>query len=85
MLLIHCISVQRNPTTSSGLQKPSKPSKISSIYSAPILEYPDPDGHLILDTDGSAHAIGAVLPQIQQGEERVLAYYSRALSKLLHH
>ena len=51
------------------------------LTSAPVLGYPDPDGHLVLDTDASAHAIGAVLSQIQQGEERVLAYYSRALHK----
>lgn len=35
----------------------------------PVLGYPHPDGHLILDTDASAHAIGVVLSQVQQGKE----------------
>ena len=52
-----------------------------ALVEAPILGYPDPDGHFILDTDASAYGIGAVLSQIQNGEERVVAYFSRALSR----
>ena len=48
---------------------------------APILGYPDLEGHFVLDTDASAYGIGAVLSQIQHGEEKVVAYYSRALSR----
>ena len=47
---------------------------------APILGYPLPKGQFTLDTDASNHGIGAVLSQLQDGQERVLAYYSRALS-----
>ena len=36
----------------------------------------------ILDTDASGTAIGAVLSQVQDGEERVLAYGSRCLSSM---
>ncbi len=35
----------------------------------------------ILDTDGSHYSIGAVLSQIQNGEEKVLTYYSQVMSK----
>lgn len=39
------------------------------------------NGHFLLDTDASDYAIGAVLTQVQNGVERVIAYGSRALSK----
>ena len=52
------------------------------LMSSPILAYPDPEGsEFVLDTDASNLAIGAVLSQIQNGEEKVIGYYSHALSK----
>lgn len=53
----------------------------SSLVSAPILAYTTENGSFVLDTDASLHGIGAVLSQIQNGEERVIAYASRTLSK----
>ena len=54
----------------------------SKLSSPPILAYPDPCGsEFILDTDCSNKALGTVLSQIQNGQERMLAYYSRALTK----
>ena len=47
---------------------------------APILSYPTPDHPFILDTDASDVGIGAVLSQIQNGQERVIAYFSRTLT-----
>ncbi|CAC5363258.1 unnamed protein product [Mytilus coruscus] len=45
----------------------------SRLISAPILGFPQADGsEVILDTDASAYAIGAVLSQIQDGKERVM-------------
>ncbi|KAL6419492.1 hypothetical protein ACFW04_011368 [Cataglyphis niger] len=38
------------------------------------------EGQFILDTDASNHGIGAVLSQIQDGVERVIAYYSHVLN-----
>ena len=51
------------------------------LTSAPILGYPDPAATFILDTDASDYGIGAVLSQVKDGEEQVIAYGSRALTK----
>ena len=52
------------------------------LTTTPLLAYPDFDRPFILDTDASAVGIGAVLSQIDNtGQERVVAYGSRVLSK----
>jgi hypothetical protein len=51
------------------------------LTSAPILAYPDPSKPYILDTDCSLNGMGAVLSQIQDGKERVVAYASKTLSR----
>ena len=48
---------------------------------APILAQHRSDGYFILDTDASNEGIGAVLSQIQDGEERVIAFASKTLMK----
>ena len=53
----------------------------TSLTSAPILAYPEPEGKFILDTDASGDSVGAVLSQEQDGFEKVISYYSKALSK----
>ena len=50
------------------------------LTEAPVLGYPDINLPYILDTDASAVGVGAVLSQIQQGKEKVIAYYSKTLS-----
>ena len=52
-----------------------------SLVSPPILAMPIDDGEVVLDTDASDRCIGSVLSQIQDGEERVIAYAGRVLSK----
>ena len=47
---------------------------------APVLGYPNITLPYILDTDASAMGIGAVLSQVQEGKERVTAYYSKTLA-----
>ncbi|CAG2204119.1 unnamed protein product [Mytilus edulis] len=45
----------------------------SALTSTPVLAYPLPNLPFILDTDASDKAVGAVLSQIQDGLERVIA------------
>ncbi len=56
----------------------------SRLQSAPILAYPqfDSEEPFILDTDwsGDPGAIGGVLSQVQDGEERVIAYGAKKLN-----
>ena len=51
------------------------------LTSAPILSYPLPEGKFVLDTDASNVGIGGVLSQVQNGQEKVLAYFSKTLSR----
>ena len=48
---------------------------------APELAYPTSEGAFVLDTDASNTGIGAVLSQKKGGEEMVIAYFSRSLTK----
>ncbi len=54
----------------------------SCLTSAPVLAYPSEEvtDVFLLDTDASDTAIGCVLSQIQNGEERVIAYGSKKLN-----
>ena len=47
----------------------------------PILAYPDVKEPFILDTNTSAFGVSGVLSQIQNGEENVIVYGSKILSK----
>ena len=51
------------------------------LTSEPILALPTNEGTFVLDTDASDFGLGAVLSQIQNDEERVIAYASRTLAK----
>ena len=50
------------------------------ITTSPVLAYPNHELEFILDTDASLDGAGAVLSQIQDGEERVIAYWSKRLA-----
>ena len=54
----------------------------AALTSAPVLAFPQElGGEFIVDCDSSNVALGAVLSQIQDGQERVIAYYSKCFSR----
>ena len=52
-----------------------------ALVSAPVLAYPRTTEPFLLDTDASNVSVRAVLSQVHDGEEKVVAYYSHALSR----
>jgi hypothetical protein len=72
--LYQCTEKSRNFHWTSETEKAFQTLK-QILASAPVLGFPHPEGH-ILYTDASAHAIGAVLSQVKQGEESLVLHYS---------
>ena len=52
-----------------------------ALINHPVLAYPDFSQQFILTTDASGVGLGSVLSQVQGGQERVISYASRALTK----
>jgi len=52
----------------------------SRLLEDPILAYPDPALEYVLDMNASDQNVGAVLSQVQEGREVVVAYYSKSPS-----
>lgn len=50
------------------------------LTTAPVLAYPLREGMFILDTDASHSHIGGILSQVQNGDEKVIAYTSKKLT-----
>ncbi len=51
-----------------------------ALCKAPVLAYPDPNVPYVVDTDASNLAIGAVLSQVQDSEEKAIMYGFKAFS-----
>lgn len=64
----------------SDLQKCFSDLKMSLIK-APLLAMTRPEGDFIVDCDASDVGLGAVLSQLQDGEEKVIGYAGRSLTK----
>jgi hypothetical protein len=52
-----------------------------ALCTAPVLGYSRRGENFIFDTDASNTGIGGVLSHVQDGHERVVAYFSKTLSK----
>jgi len=52
-----------------------------ALTTAPVLAMPDDESEVLIDVDASDFAIGCVLSKRRDGDERVVAYASRSLSK----
>jgi hypothetical protein len=53
----------------------------NALCTTPVLGYPQSGEKFIVDTDASNVGIGGVFSQMQDGQERVIAYFSKILSK----
>jgi hypothetical protein len=51
------------------------------LCTVPVLAYPQPGERFIVDTDASNVRIGGVLSLVQDGQERIVAYYIKMLNK----
>ena len=51
-----------------------------ALTTAPVLAYPILGQQFVLDTDASEHSVSAVLSQVQEGRECVIAYMSKAMN-----
>jgi hypothetical protein len=57
------------------------PSLKNALCTNPVLGYPQSGEKFIVDTVASNVGIGGVFSQMQDGKERVIAYFSKTLSK----
>jgi hypothetical protein len=52
-----------------------------ALCTTPVLGYPQSGEKFIVDSDASNVGIGGILSQVQDGRERVTAYFSKTVSK----
>ena len=52
-----------------------------ALTGSEVMAYPLNDGEFVLDVDACDTVIGAILSQVQDGEEKVVAYAGRILNK----
>ncbi|PJE78240.1 hypothetical protein CI610_02833 [invertebrate metagenome] len=72
-------SVKKADWVWSDSQQEAFDSTKSTLTQPPVLAYADYSKPFILHTDASASGLGAILYQVQDGKERVIAYASRGL------
>ena len=69
------------PFTWGPCQQEAFRSSKDKLYTTPVLAFPDFSLPFILTTDASKTALGAILSQVQNGEERPIAFASRQTNK----
>lgn len=52
----------------------------TALTTAPVLGYPDAKYSNVLDTDASDVGVGAVCSQLQYGEEKMIACFSKTMT-----
>jgi hypothetical protein len=57
------------------------PNLETALCTAPVLAYPQSRERFVVDSDASKVGIVGVLSQVQDRQERVIAYYSKTLNK----
>jgi hypothetical protein len=78
---LHALTGKNTPFHwTDGCQRSFEQLKLALIQ-APVLAMPVENEPYLLDTDASNHGIGAVLSQLQDGQERPVAYASRTYSR----
>ena len=75
------LTEKERPFTLDEEQQKSFDDLKKTLSQAPNLVHPQLEGEFILDTDASNEGIGAVLSQVQDGQEKVIAYGRKMLSK----
>ena len=78
--LLHRLTAKKEPWRWTEREQIAFNALKDSISTAPILGYLDPRRQYILDIGASGCGVGAVLSQVQEGCERVIAYYSKTLT-----
>ena len=78
----HFINLQRKEPSLYGMKNVRQYLQNSMrLTSTPVLAYPNTEDCFILGPDASDIVMGAVLSQVQDGQERVVAYGSNTFSK----
>ena len=78
---LHQLTAKGVPFQWSAVQEEAFQRLREALVTSPILALPKREGRFTVDTDASNQGIGAVLSQDQNGTERVIAYFSRRLSR----
>ena len=82
---LHALTRKNEPFVWSGQCQTTFDELKTKLTTAPIMTLPRDEVEYILDTDASGWAIGAVLSQVQDAEERIVSYGSRLYSKAEEH
>jgi len=78
---LHCLTKKDQPFIWTEETQKAFEALKEVLTSPPVLAMPNDTGEFVLDTDACDRTIGAVLSQMQDGVEKVIAYAGRSLDK----